>query len=133
MIRACEFLWLKESLRKLQTDHVDLIQVHAVNALADLEQALPPDGAVVALEEARRQGLVRVIGITGHARPEVPAHALTQYCFDTVLVALGMADRLVTSPETFLLPKAVERNVERDANESKKRGIRSGPGRSRSS
>jgi len=38
-------------------------------------------------------------------------HALTQYPFDTVLVALGMADRLVTSPETFLLPKAVERNV----------------------
>lgn len=102
---------LKESLRKLQTDHVDLIQVHAVNAWADLEQALAPDGAVAALEEARQQGLVRFIGITGHARPEILAHALGQYRFDTVLVALGMADRLVTSPETFLLPKAVERNV----------------------
>jgi len=102
---------LKESLRKLQTDHVDLIQVHAVNAWADLEQALAPDGAVAALEEAQRQGLVRFIGITGHARPEILAHALGRYSFDTVLVALGMADRLVTSPETFLLPKAVERNV----------------------
>jgi uncharacterized protein len=102
---------LKESLRKLQTDHVDLIQVHAVNAWADLEQALAPDGAVAALEEARSQGLVRFIGITGHARPEILGHALTQYHFDTVLVALGMADRLVTSPETFCLPKAVERNI----------------------
>jgi len=102
---------LKESLRKLQTDHVDLIQVHAVNAWADLEQALAPDGAVAALEEARARGLVRFIGITGHARPEILAHALTQYSFDTVLVALGMADRLVTSPETFLLPRAREREV----------------------
>jgi uncharacterized protein len=102
---------LKDSLRRLQTDHVDLIQVHAVSAWADLEQALAPDGAVAALEEARRQGLTRFIGITGHARPEILGHALTQYRFDTVLCALGMADRLVTSPETFLLPKAVERNV----------------------
>lgn len=102
---------LKESLEKLQTDHVDLIQVHAVNAWADLEQALAPDGAVAALEEARDQGLVKFIGITGHARPEILGHAITQYPFDTVLCAMGMADRLVTSPETFLLPKARERNV----------------------
>ncbi len=102
---------LKESLEKLQTDHIDLIQVHAINAWADLEQALAPDGALSALEEARDQGLVRFIGITGHARPELLAHALDQYPFDTVLVALGMADRLVTSPETFLLPKAQQKNA----------------------
>ena len=102
---------LKESLRKLQTDHVDLIQVHAINAWADLEQALAPDGALTALEQARDEGLVRFIGITGHARPELLSHALDQYPFDTVLVALGVADRLVSSPETFLLPRAVEHNV----------------------
>jgi aryl-alcohol dehydrogenase-like predicted oxidoreductase len=102
---------LKESLQRLQTEHVDLIQVHAVNAWADLEQALAPDGAVAALEQARDEGLVRFIGITGHARPEILGHALTQYRFDTVLVALGAADRLVTGPETFVLPQAAERNV----------------------
>jgi uncharacterized protein len=102
---------LKESLERLQTDHVDLIQVHAVNAWADLEQVLAPDGAVAGLELARDQGLVRFIGITGHARPELLGHALERYAFDTVLVALGMADRLVTSPETFVLPRAQERNV----------------------
>jgi len=100
-----------DSLRNLQTDHIDLIQVHAVSAWADLEQALAPDGAVAALEQARKDGKIRFIGITGHARPELLGHALTQYPFDTVLCALGMADRLVTSPETFLLPKARERNV----------------------
>lgn len=102
---------LKESLRRLQTDHVDLVQVHAVNAWADLEQALAPDGALAALEQARDEGLTRFIGITGHARPEILAQALDRYPFDTVLVALGVADRLVTSPETFLLPRAAERDV----------------------
>ncbi|GAC1428467.1 MAG: hypothetical protein NVSMB65_01730 [Chloroflexota bacterium] len=102
---------LKTSLRALRTDHVDLIQVHAVNAWADLEQALAPDGAVAALEEARRDGLVRFIGFTGHARPEILAHALTQYPFDTVLVALGMADHLVSGPDTFLLPRAREQQT----------------------
>ncbi len=102
---------LKRSLDKLQTDHVDLIQVHAVNAWADLEQALAPDGAVAALEQARTDGLVRFIGITGHARPELLAHALRQYKFDSVLVALGMADHLVSSPDTFLLPLAQERST----------------------
>jgi aryl-alcohol dehydrogenase-like predicted oxidoreductase len=102
---------LRESLDKLQTDHVDLIQVHAVNAWADLEQVFAPDGALAGLEVARQQGLVHHIGITGHARPELLAHALERHAFDTVLVALGMPDRLVTSPETFLLPVAQRRGV----------------------
>jgi predicted aldo/keto reductase-like oxidoreductase len=88
---------------------VDLIQVHAINTMADLEAALAPDGAISALEEARRQGMTRFVGITGHARPWVLAHALQRYDFDTVLVALGAIDRLVTGPEEALLPIA-ERN-----------------------
>jgi aryl-alcohol dehydrogenase-like predicted oxidoreductase len=102
---------VKESLNRLQTDHVDLIQLHAVNAWADLEQALAPDGAVVALEQARAEGLVRFIGITGHARPDLLGQALERYPFDTVLAALGAADRLVTAPEVCLLPRAVARNA----------------------
>ncbi len=102
---------VKESLKNLQTDHVDLIQVHSVSAWADLEEALAPDGAIAGLEQARAEGLVRFIGITGHARPELLGHALTRYPFDTVLVACGMVDRLITSPGTFLLPRAREKNV----------------------
>lgn len=102
---------LKESLSKLQTDHVDLIQVHAVNAWADLEQALAPDGAVAALEQARQEGLCRFIGITGHARPEILALALRRYPFDTVLSALGFADHLVSGAENFILPVAQQNNT----------------------
>jgi aryl-alcohol dehydrogenase-like predicted oxidoreductase len=102
---------VKESLQRLQTDYVDLIQVHAVNSFADVEQMLAPDGVLQGLEKAREEGLVRFIGITGHARPELLGFALRQYRFDTVLVALGIADRLITSPETFVLPVAQENNT----------------------
>lgn len=102
---------LRQNLKELQTDHVDLIQIHAVNAMADLEAALAPDGAISALEEARRQGMTRFVGITGHARPSVLAHALERYDFDTVLVALGVIDRLVTGPEEVLLPVARRKEV----------------------
>src|SRR5947209_7042732 len=97
---------LRQNLKELQTDHVDLVQVHAVNTMADLEAALAPDGAVGALEEARRRGMTRFVGITGHARPWVLARALERYDFDTVLVALGPVDRLVNDPEEVLLPVA---------------------------
>lgn len=102
---------LNDSLRRLQTDHVDLIQVHAVNTYADLEQALAPDGACAGLEEARRQGLARFIGITGHSHPSILALALEQYPFDTVLAALSIGDHLVTAPDVVLLPKAAARSV----------------------
>ncbi len=102
---------LQQNLKELQTDHVDLVQIHAVNAMADLEAALALDGAISALEEARRQGMTRFVGITGHARPSVLAYALERYDFDTVLVALGVIDRLVTGPEKVLLPIAEQKNV----------------------
>src|SRR4028119_46380 len=95
---------LRQNLKELQTDHVDLVQVHAVNTMADLETALAPDGALAALEEAKRQGMTRFIGITGHARPWILAHALERYDFDTVLVAIGPVDRLVNAPEGALPP-----------------------------
>ena len=102
---------VRSSLERLQTDYVDLIQIHAISAWADVEQSLAPDGAAAALVEAREKGLCRFIGITGHARPDLLAHMLREFNFDTVLCALGMADRLVTSPETFLLTAAREKNT----------------------
>ena len=102
---------LRESLGRLQTDHVDLIQLHAVNTWADLEQVLAPDGALAGMQRARDEGLVRFIGITGHARPDILARALAAHRFDTVLSALGMADRLVSGPEGAVLPVAREHNT----------------------
>src|SRR3954447_25982073 len=102
---------LRRNLEELRTDHVDLVQVHAINTMADLEAALAPDGALAALAEARRQGMTRFLGITGHARPWVLARALERYDFDTVLVAIGAVDRLVNAPEEVLLPVARAKQV----------------------
>jgi len=102
---------IHESLDALQTDHLDLLQIHAVNAWADLEQVFAPGGTLAACEQARAEGLIRFIGITGHARPDVLRAALERHRFDTVLVAVGMGDRLVSAPETILLPLAAERQV----------------------
>ena len=102
---------IHDSLERLRTDHVDLLQIHAVNTHADLEAVLAPDGSIPGVEEARRQGLCRFVGITGHARPDVLARAIQEYPFDTVLVALGAADRLVSKPETVLMPVARDRGT----------------------
>lgn len=102
---------LRQNLKELQTDHIDLVQVHSVSAMADLEAALAPDGALSALEEARKQGMIRFVGITGHSRPAVLAHALERYDFDTVLVALSAVDHLVTGPQEVLLPTAQSKDV----------------------
>ncbi len=92
----------KASLARLQTDHVDLVQSHSVSAWADLEQALAPDRAVAGLLQAKEQGLTRFIGMTSHVRPEILAHAIKEFPFDTVVLALGMADCLVTSLDTVM-------------------------------
>jgi len=102
---------LRQNMAELQTDHLDLVQIHAVNTMADVEAALAPDGVLSALQEARQQGMTRFIGITGHARPWVLAHALERFDFDTVLVATGAVDRLVTGPEEILLPLAARKQT----------------------
>jgi aryl-alcohol dehydrogenase-like predicted oxidoreductase len=102
---------LRQNLEELKTDHVDLVQIHAVNTLVDLDAALAPDGALAALEEARRQGMTRFVGITGHSRPWVLARALERFDFDTVLVAIGPVDRLVNAPEEIVLPVALQKQA----------------------
>jgi aryl-alcohol dehydrogenase-like predicted oxidoreductase len=76
---------IRASLERLQVDHVDLIQLHAVNDLDDLEGAT--GGALEAAVEAREEGLVGAVGITGHGHEAPATHleALRRYPFDTVM------------------------------------------------
>ena len=79
---------LKRSLEALRVDSFDLYQFHAVNDLETLNAILSPGGAMEAFLEAREQGLVRHIGITGH-RAFVQVEALNRFDFDTVLFPLS--------------------------------------------
>ena len=79
---------LHRSLERLRVDHVDLIQLHSLGHPDDWEQALGPGGALEALVEARGQGLVRAIGVTGHgwAIPAMHKRSLARFDFDSVLL-----------------------------------------------
>ncbi len=82
---------MRESLERLQVDHFDLYQIHAITTEEELQQVLRPGGAVEALVEARDQGLTRWLGITGHG-PEIPRimlQALDRFPFDTVLFPIN--------------------------------------------
>jgi len=84
---------INESLRRLQTDQLDLIQLHGVNDLDELDKATRPGGALEAAVRARDEGLTRFIGITGHghAAPSTQLEALRRFDFDTVLTPLNYA------------------------------------------
>jgi aryl-alcohol dehydrogenase-like predicted oxidoreductase len=78
---------LEESLSRMAVDQVDLIQLHNLTDQAGWEQAMAPDGAVAALDQARSEGLVRFIGVTGHGTyaPEMHLKSLKEYEFASVL------------------------------------------------
>jgi aryl-alcohol dehydrogenase-like predicted oxidoreductase len=91
--RDRESAWqqINESLRRLQTDHVDLLQLHAIGDLTELEAATRPDGALSAAVRAQEEGLIGAIGITGHGHQAPATHleALRRHPFETVLTPLN--------------------------------------------
>jgi uncharacterized protein len=95
---------LEESLRLLQTDHLDLWQVHRLGSDEELDRILAPDGALKAMEKARAEGMVRFAGVTGHYDPVPLMHAVTRYNFDTILMALNASDPHFLPFATELLP-----------------------------
>jgi aryl-alcohol dehydrogenase-like predicted oxidoreductase len=79
---------LHRSLERLRVDHVDLIQLHSLSHPDDWDQAMGPGGALEAAIEARQQGLVRFIGVTGHGWTIATMHkrSLARFDFDSVLL-----------------------------------------------
>ena len=79
---------LEQSLERLQTDHVDLWQIHALVDPAEWEIAMGPDGALEAFIEAREKGLVTYLGVTSHGvvAPSILLRSLERFDFDAVLL-----------------------------------------------
>ncbi len=102
---------LEQSFSLLQTDHVDLWQLHNLQRMDEVEQIFAKGGAIEALLQARDQGVVRYLGVTGHADPDVLIEAIRRFPFDAVLMALNAADRHHLSFAERLLPLAVERRM----------------------
>jgi predicted aldo/keto reductase-like oxidoreductase len=102
---------LERSLELLKTDHIDLWQMHALSRPEQVEASFAPGGAIEAFVEAKEQGIVRHLGISGHADPDVLIDAIERFPFDAVLLALNAADRYHLSFKEKLLPLAVEREM----------------------
>jgi len=104
---------LEQSLKNLQTDHLDLWQVHNLKARekGNLDAYFASDGVVKAMEKAKEEGMVKNLGITGHEDPEVLRMMAERYDFDNVLVAINAADKYYNSMIEKFLPVAVEKKM----------------------
>jgi len=83
---------LDESLRRARTDHLDLWQLHDLRTIDQLNRIFSKGGALEALVQAKIEGRVSYLGITGHHDPAILLEAMRRFTFDTVLVALNAAD-----------------------------------------
>lgn len=102
---------LDDTLGRLRTDRLDLWQLHDLRTRADLDAIFGAGGAMEALLQARDEGRVRFLGITGHHDPEILREAMQRFDFDTLLVALNAADRHRLSFIETVLPDAARRNM----------------------
>ena len=107
---------LEESLRRLETDHIDLVQHHEVIRYDDPHRIFDQEGANAALLQAKRAGKIRYIGFTGHKDPRIHLHTLNVaaehgFKFDSVQMPLNVMDAHYRSFEKVVLPKLVEERI----------------------
>lgn len=96
---------IEQSLKRLRTDHLDLLQIHSVSAQEDLLAWDKSEGVLTALRKLREQKVTRFIGVTGHENAEVLHRAIEMYEFDTLLTTLNPVSRRLAFREE-LLPAA---------------------------
>jgi predicted aldo/keto reductase-like oxidoreductase len=107
---------LEESLRRLQTDHIDLLQFHEVIRETDPARIMSAGGGMEAVLEAKKQGKVRYIGFTGHKSPDIHLKMLEtafahQFTFDAVQMPLNVMDAHYNSFEKKVLPVLVKHGI----------------------
>jgi predicted aldo/keto reductase-like oxidoreductase len=102
---------LADSLRRLQTDHVDEWRLHNLHSYERLDAMTAKDGALQAAIAARDEGLVGNISISGHTDPQILVEALRRFPFDTALVAVSVLDHFVYSFAEEFLPVAAAKEM----------------------
>jgi aryl-alcohol dehydrogenase-like predicted oxidoreductase len=101
---------VEQSLHRLQTDHVDLLQIHGIKKDEDLAAIGKPGGVLAALHKLRDQKVTRFIGVTGHEDADAMRRAIEMYEFDTVLTTFNPVTRRQAFRDS-VLPLAVEKKM----------------------
>ena len=109
--KAGSLQMLETSLKLLNTDYLDLWQLHDIGSDNEVQQIFAKGGAMEALLQAKDQKMVRFLGITGHFRPEPLIDCIQRYPFDCILMAVNAADPHHYSFSQELLPLAVEKQM----------------------
>ena len=102
---------LETTLKNMKTDYLDLWMVHDLRTNRDLDLIFGPEGAIKAFEGAKRNKLVRFIGVTGHRQPAILSRALDLFPFDTVLMPVNPAEPHYWSFFETVLPKAQKKGL----------------------
>jgi len=102
---------LHETLKNMETDHLDLWQVHDVREKADIKEIFGPGGAIEAFAEAKEKGLVRFIGVTGHHDPDILIQCIELFDFDTVLLPVNPAEPFYRSFLDKVIPTAQKKQM----------------------
>jgi aryl-alcohol dehydrogenase-like predicted oxidoreductase len=103
---------LEDSLKRLKTDHLDLWQIHEVIYENDPDWHFKKGGVTEALDQAKKQGKVRLVGFTGHKHPNIHLKMLSHdYPFDTVQMPLNCFDGTFRSFEQNVLPEVLRRGM----------------------
>ena len=101
---------VEQSLKRLQTDHVDLLQIHGMSLTDDPGAWGKPDGVLTAFRKLRDQKVTRFIGLTGHENAEILRRAIEMYDFDTLLTTLNPVSRRKPFRDD-LLPVALQKKM----------------------
>lgn len=101
----------EQSLERLQTDHLDLLQIHGLHSREELDQILASGGALEALDELKSAGLIHFTGLSGHKEPSILLQAINEYDFNCILLSLNPADPYYQSLQNEVLPAAEEKNM----------------------
>ena len=102
---------LHETLKNMQTDHLDLWQVHDMRTREDIREVFGPGGAMEAFVQAKEKGLTRFIGVTGHHDPSILKQCIGMADFDTVLMPVNPAEMHYKSFIETVLPAAEKKRM----------------------
>jgi aryl-alcohol dehydrogenase-like predicted oxidoreductase len=102
---------LNETLRNMKTDYLDLWQVHDMRSEAEIKEIFGPRGAIEAFAEAKKKGLTRLIGVTGHHNPAIIKKCIGMFDFDTVLLPVNPAEPHYKSFIQEVIPVAQQKGM----------------------